>query len=1057
MNNLLGVVRSKDKVFIAILMITFASILALSIGAVTQATIDPHIHTYTNHIEHIGEGKFTFVSVCSDENCPNPVNVQNILSGITEDSDVYVAPTCCEDGMKRYSFTYEGVTYTLDEKIDKISHKYEGTAVVNDGKVSAVASCSNDGCTKGDIVIETMPEIEPVSVVEATCHSPRRETYTFDYDGESVTIVSTTEEDVAHTLNGVYVTEFQNADGTYKYGTDGLVVVGTPVLLCGQKTSGYYTCEECNKAIVAIISKGDHNYVYNDKETVRPDGNNNGIAYVRCTNDECTDVITITLPKVVEGNEGVTLVEANHLGKYRRLAYYFENSEYGIVVEFEIDIVWDTHEYVYVLDQMKMPGYTSNGTAVVVCKYADEGCTVKKSFVLPKIEIGKNAELVCEATEATPNIVHYYVKSELYGDFDFDITVGNKLDHDYHYTFEHDETGFVMVGKCNQPDCQTPVTIDRELEIDYVDTSTCYSLGQHIWTCVYKNGETYTIVETATELKPHNMSYIADETVKPDFDKIGRANIRCLNDGCTKYETLDLPKLVIDSNAFIVHTDANTGVKTIIYSFKFPSTYNFEPITIYYYVNAHVHNYQYKLEPNNGVFDLVGRCSGWDCDQLEVRIVDVEVSYMNTSTCTQFGESIWIHFADDGASYTFALPSFELGDHSYSYDESELVRPDFDNEGTIVIRCSNQGCSVEPISLTLPKMSTNKNLEIVSTDSETGIMVVRYTFKSEPNNFVFTFEFEQETHVHNYSYELIPSGNTFNFVVSCNGVGCDQPEIIYANVETAYENTSTCTQLGEEIWSYEFEDGNIYTYTRPSINYAEHDISYYNDQTVNPDFDNEGLLVGICANEECTYNPTRVLPKVSVGNTKSVGYDSNTKIRTLKYTYTYGTFVYEFELTMFDDHIHEYTTTLEPYDRKFDLITRCNSLFCDSEMRDSAVDAVLVEDYYSCVEEGYQVWQYEKDGILYECTIIINIYGHFMTMTYDELADTTVIPDFENGGSVLVYCDFCGEQISYVDLPKAQLNVNTFVIEETNEYVKYEYTYVYEGLLIISFDIVVTK
>lgn len=897
MNDLLGVVRSKDKIFIAILMITLASILVLSIGAVTLATIDPHIHNYTNHIEHTEDGKFLFVSVCSDENCPNPVNAQNILSGITEDENAYVAPSCCEDGMKRYSFTYQGATYTLDEKIDKIPHKYEGAAVVNDGKMSAVASCANEGCTKGDIVIDDMPEIEPVSVVNATCHTPRRETYTFNYDGESVTIVSTTEEDVAHILNGVYVTEFQNADGTYKYGTEGLVIVGTPVLLCGQKTSGYYTCEECNKASVVVISKDDHNYAYNDQETVRPNGTTNGVAYVRCTNNECTDVITITLPKVVEGNEGVTLVEANHLGKYKKFAYYFENAEYGIVVEFEIDLVWDTHEYVYALDQMKMPGYDGNGIAVVVCKYADEGCTVKKSFALPKIEIGKNAEVVCEATESTPHIVHYYLRSELYGDFDFDITIGKKLDHEYHYTFERDEDGFVMIGKCNQPDCQTPVTNDRELETSYVDTSTCYSLGQQIWTCVYKDGETYTIVEPATALKSHNMAYIADETVKPDFDKIGYAYIRCLNDGCTKNEKLELPKLVIDSNAFLIGTDSSTGVKTIIYSFKFPSTYNFEPITIYYYVNAHVHNYNYELEPNDSKFDLVGRCSGWDCDQLEVRFTDVEVSYMNTSTCTQLGESIWIHFMD-GVSYTFALPSFELADHNYSFIESESVRPDFDNDG---------------------------------------------------------------------------------------------------------------------------------------------------------------LLVCKCANEDCTYSYTRVLPKVSVENTKSVGYDSVTKTRTLKYTYTYGTMVYEFEFTMFDDHTHEYTTTLEPYDRKFDLITRCNSLFCDSEIRESAVDAVLVEDYYSCVEEGYQVWQYEKDGILYECTIRINIYGHFMTMTYDELADTTVIPDFENGGSVLVYCDFCGEQIDHVDLPKAQLNVNTIVVEETDEYVKYEYTYVYEGLLIINFDIIVTK
>ena len=73
MNEILAGIKLKDKVIIISVMAVFALLLGFGIGAITQATVDPHVHSYESHLEKDEEGNFSFVSVCTDEDCEDPV------------------------------------------------------------------------------------------------------------------------------------------------------------------------------------------------------------------------------------------------------------------------------------------------------------------------------------------------------------------------------------------------------------------------------------------------------------------------------------------------------------------------------------------------------------------------------------------------------------------------------------------------------------------------------------------------------------------------------------------------------------------------------------------------------------------------------------------------------------------------------------------------------------------------------------------------------------------------------------------------------------------------
>ncbi len=1047
MNEILAGIKLKDKVIIISVMAVFAILLGFGIGAITQATMDPHVHSYESHLEKDAEGNFSLVSVCTDEDCEDPVYTVAV-DGV--DRVELSAATCCEEGLVEYSYRHNGIVYFIKEELPLKPHTYDGVLVDKDGGSSISAKCTNEGCTNTDLNVSDVSSLTLVESVPATCHTPRLDRYEYVSNGVSTVLVVRVEEDVPHILNGAFATESQLPDGSFSYGTEGIKLNKDTTISCGEIGSGYYTCEECQESIPVQIVKDDHSFVWSEDDTVLPTATSDGTAIVKCQNLDCDETVPVVLPMVSEG-EHAELLEANHAEGFKKLKYSFAADEYGILVEFETQIEWKEHDYRYIESETVNPTITRAGWATVECSY--DGCTAKrKTISLPKIVIGENAEIVSEVSELNPQIVRYTYVSDTYGfTVSFDHVIGTALSHDYTYELVREGDSFVLIGRCHQLGCQTPETRNTDLAITHVNTSTCYSLGEDIWTCVH-NGETYTYKQPATEYKEHNLSYRENETVAPTFDASGVAYIRCGNNGCTTYHELTLPKVVVGENAIVTSTDPETGAKTVRYIYANP-TYSLT-IEIDITVSAHVHNYTYVLEPHAGHYDLIGTCGGWDCDAPNVREEDVEVTFRNTSTCQTAGEQIWSH-VKDGVTYSFALPAFDKVAHKYAHDEETLVRPTFDTEGIAQMHCIYGGCD-ESLEIVLPIISLGENSEVISTDPESGITLVRYTYVSSSPKLTVELELEVTGHIHSYEYTLEPGAEGFDLVGICNEPGCDAPSIREENVETSYENTSTCITLGQEIFSV-VRNGKTVTFTLPAMDYAPHSLTYDNNSLVNPTLDADGSLLAYCTVGGCTHTEERALPRLAVGeNCELLSYDEQTGVRMFRYTYNKDGLALEVEFSLIDNHTHEYVTTLEPHEGKFDLISRCTNELCTQEYRDVAVAAVLVEDTTGCNKPGYQIWEYEKDGITYDCTIIISVFfGH--SMTYQVEAGTTVKPTFSTPGSIVVYCKGCDEATRVVELPAAVIGENAVFLEETQQEIVYLYTYVTEDDVSINLFLTVTK
>ena len=1050
MGDILSIIKPKDKVTIISLMLVLAALLATAIGVVTQATVDPHQHSYVYHIERGEDGLFDYVGVCSDENCENPRYVQNINSGVYE--TVITPASCSAEGEKEFSFTYGGKTYTLVEKIPVISHSYVGDINVGEGMTSVSADCTNEGCTAPEINVSLPTELQP-TIEEATCSSPRYERYTFTHNGETVTVSSVTEVEIPHTLNGVPVTEFELSKGVYKYGTEGMVIISNANIFCGEQTIGCYICEKCKKTVDVLIGKPDHNYVYVESDTVFPDATKNGVAFVKCTNDECTDVVSVTLPKVVEG-ENAVVVEANHLEKYKKLAYSYVDEKYGFTVEFEIRVEWDEHSFVLLKDKTDIPSLTRAGRVYIGCEY--EGCTLSKIHNIPKIVIGENAFVLSEASEDNPTIVEYTYYLENYGfTLTLEIEIGAKLQHNYKYSFERDGDGFVIKGRCDQPGCDEPDVIYKDLEISFADTSTCYKLGDKVWSCVY-NGVTYTYTEPATEYPAHKLEYIASETVKPDFNNDGLAIIRCTNEGCTKEHRFTLPRVIVGTNALVTSTDPVSGVRVVRYIYDIPS-YGIV-IELNYDIPPHTHSYAYKLEPGSGpnIFDLVGSCTGhaWDCDTPTVREENVATSFKNTSTCIQIGESVWTH-VKDGVSYEFRLPAFDFAKHVYTYSSDEIVNPTFIKEGSVRMFCITEGCG-HVVDVALPKIVLGENSTSISYDEETKLHVVSYSVIV--NGLLVELEIGGVEHVHNYVFELEPGiVSGYDLVGRCKGgEDCDVPVIREENVPTTFENTSSCTDLGHFVWTY-VDGDNVYELRIPASELSDHSYTYTDAGIIAPTLDSNGQITIICANEKCSYSHKAELPKIVIdGNATTESFDEETGLRVLKYSVTVNGVLIEFNCSILDNHTHDLKYSLEPSMNfgKLDFIGRCTNELCDYENREVNVDAELVEDTTSCVAPGIKTWKYTRDGETYHCTVRFDVFfGH--EYGYDPSASTTVKPTFDSTGSIVVYCNECDDYSVTVELPPVVINENATFVKETEYEVVYLYTHVTEDdfaiSLIISF------
>ena len=469
MSEILSAIRLKDKLTIAGVMAAVAAVLAIFVGVFTICTADRHTHKYDFSLQMEEDGSFSLVGNCSVKNCEDPFYVEKNLQGV--ELSLAVRPTCVNEGSKIYSYDHNGVGLKYTEILPLSAHTYEYELVSNGENVHINGMCQVEGCKNPYVFIYDAKDLTLMEVEEATCFSPRKETYAFVSGGETKTFVTLVEENIPHTLLGVPATSFQNLDKTYPYGLEGVKPLGETAG-CGAIGQGYYVCEFCRMAVGVNIRRPDHKFTYSESELSRPDLDKNGTAVVRCVNDDCTESIQIVLPKVEKGVNAVTKSPATELHR-EVLTYTYVSNEYNFTVTFDLEI-------------------------------------------------------------------------------------GELLAHDYEYSLKPDENTpeqINLIGKCTQPDCQTPNLVVKNVETTFEDTSTCTKKGYWIWTHVLADGTIVQLKVQSISFASHNhMKFDADVDVisYPTETMEGSVKIRCNGQGCTDYIVVTIPKVVIGENATLI-------------------------------------------------------------------------------------------------------------------------------------------------------------------------------------------------------------------------------------------------------------------------------------------------------------------------------------------------------------------------------------------------------------------------------------------------------------------------------------------------------------------------
>lgn len=393
MSDILKAVRLKDKLTIAGTMAAIAVVLAVVVGLLTFFTADRHTHIYDYSLKLEEDGSFTLVGLCNVDNCENPYYIEENLQGVELISAI--SPTCAKEGYKKYSYTYNGITVEYRETLPKAAHMYDYELVTKDESVHINGKCKTKDCPDPYVFVYDAQDLTLIEVVEATCFSPRKETYAFISGGETKTFETLVAVNVPHTLQGSPVTSLQNPDKTYNYGTEGIKLLGATTLACGTVGEGYYVCEICRQAVGVRVRQVEHDFVYSESELVPPTLEADGHAIVRCMNDGCEDIIDITLNKVEKDVNAFTKTPATELQR-EVITYVYESDEYGFKVELDFEIgELLTHEYVYQLrpqkanpDKMDLVGICSQPDCQtpeirkedVECTFEDTSTCTEKGF-----------------------------------------------------------------------------------------------------------------------------------------------------------------------------------------------------------------------------------------------------------------------------------------------------------------------------------------------------------------------------------------------------------------------------------------------------------------------------------------------------------------------------------------------------------------------------------------------------------------------------------------------------------------------------------------------------
>lgn len=425
--------------------------------------------------------------------------------------------------------------------------------------------------------------------------------------------------------------------------------------------------------------------------------------------------------------------------------------------------------------------------------------------------------------------------------------------HNYDFSLQMEEDGsFSLVGLCNVDNCEDPFYSEKNLqgvELLSAVRPTCAKEGNKIYTYDHDG-----VTLKYTEILPKTAHTYNYELVSKD-DTV-HINGMCTIEGCPNpyvfiYDAQDLTLMEVEkatcfsprkeTYAFISGGETKTFVTLV--DEEIPHTLNGVPATSYQNIDK---TYPEGIKGVKPLGDPVG--------------------------CGEIGQGYYVcEFCRQAIGVNVRRP-----DHKFTYSESDLANPTLEKDGLAIVRCENEWCG-DVVEVVLPKVVKGVNAVTKTPATETKREVITYTFKSDMYNFTVKFDMEiGELLAHKYSYWLEPdSVNTdqINLMGKCEQPGCQSPDLVVKNVETKYEDTSTCTKKGYWIWTHTLADGTEVVLKVKSLTFAPHVHDKFDadlDVISCPTETMDGSVKIRCSGQGCTDYIVVTIPKVIIGENATV-------------------------------------------------------------------------------------------------------------------------------------------------------------------------------------------
>lgn len=208
-------------------------------------------------------------------------------------------------------------------------HKYEYRPEKVGDSFNLYANCVAEGCDNPEIYLENI-EVTEESRKAPTCLAEGEIVYVYNHEQDVVRFAVYTDK-IGHVSQGVEIDIEQTVDAAKVPGiiTD---------VQCGKSGSGSFVCDNCAKEFTVSVKKPAHKFIVDYENAVIPTRTENGSITFWCENNGCPIEDTVTLPKLVYGQNAFPILDEN--GNSTGYVTYKTKVFFGVV-----EVVFDKIEF----------------------------------------------------------------------------------------------------------------------------------------------------------------------------------------------------------------------------------------------------------------------------------------------------------------------------------------------------------------------------------------------------------------------------------------------------------------------------------------------------------------------------------------------------------------------------------------------------------------------------------------------------------------------------------------------------------------------------------------